>query len=70
MLSYTHYYIILGEFGIGILSATLTKQFPHGIRMTVFLIGTADGVGTFIYYAIADGLMPGQRISAPCDREP
>ncbi len=63
MLSYTPYYIILGEFGIAIMLAVLSKQVSRGTWATAIWIGVAGGVGIFVCYAIAygitDGIIPG-----------
>lgn len=53
MLSNTPYYIILGEFGIAILLAMLTKRVSQGNLATVFAAGAAGGLGIFICYAFA-----------------
>lgn len=62
MLSYTPYYIILGEFGIAILLAILAKRLPQGNWTTALLAGFAGGTGIFLCYVIAygitDGLIP------------
>ena len=62
MLSYTPYYIILGEFGIAILLAVLAKQLTRGTWTTALLAGASGGAGIFICYAVAygitDGLIP------------
>lgn len=56
MLSYTPYYIIVGEFGIAILLAVLAKQLIRGSWMTALLAGAGGGVGIFVCYAIAYSL--------------
>jgi hypothetical protein len=53
MLSYTPYYIILGEFGIAILLTILAKRITRGTWTTALLTGTAGGLGIFICYALA-----------------
>lgn len=53
MLFHTPYYIILGEFGIAILLAILTKRVSQGNLATVFVAGAAGGLGIFICYALA-----------------
>ena len=58
MMSYTPYYIILGEIGIAILLASLAKQVSRSNWTTALLAGTAGGVGIFACYAIAYGLIP------------
>jgi hypothetical protein len=59
MLSYTPYYIILGEFGIVVLLAILAKQVSQGNWTTALLAGIAGGAGIFVCYAIAYGLTDG-----------
>lgn len=59
MLSYTPYYIILGEFGIAVLLAVLAKRLAQGTWMTALLAGIAGGVGIFICYAVGYGLTDG-----------
>jgi hypothetical protein len=56
MISYTPYYIILGEFGIAILLAILAKQLTRGTWNTALLAGVAGGAGVFLCYALAYGL--------------
>lgn len=62
MISYTPYYIILGEFGIAILLALLAKHVSRSSWTTAAWAGVAGGVGIFVCYAIAyditDGLIP------------
>lgn len=62
MLSYTPYYIILGEFGIAILLAVLAKSITRGTWFTALLAGAAGGEGIFLCYALAyrltDGVVP------------
>ena len=53
MISYTPYYIILGEFGIAILLAVLSKHVIRGNWTTALLAGIAGGAGIFICYALA-----------------
>lgn len=59
MLSYTPYYIILGEFGIVILLAVLAQRVSRGTWTTALLAGLAGGAGIFLCYAIAYGLTDG-----------
>jgi len=62
MISYTPYYIILGELGIAILLAILAKRLIRGNWATALWAGAAGGAGIFVCYAIAygitDGLIP------------
>lgn len=53
MLSFTPYYIILGEFGIAIILALLAKRLTNGSWATSLLAGIAGGIGIFLCYAIA-----------------
>ena len=59
MLSYTPYYIILGELGIAILLAVLAKRIPEGTWTSSILAGLAGGVGIFVCYAVAYGITDG-----------
>lgn len=59
MLSYTPYYIILGEFGIVIILAILAKQLTRSTWTRSLLLGTVGGVGIFLCYAIAYGITDG-----------
>lgn len=58
MISYTPYYIILGEFGIAVLLAVLPKQLVRGNWTTALIAGDAGG-GIFLCYAIAYGITDG-----------
>ncbi len=62
MLSYTPYYIILGEFGIAIALAVLAKRVSRGSWGTAIWSGFAGGIGIFLCYALAytltDSLIP------------
>jgi len=59
MISYTPYYIILGELGIAILLAILAKRLVRGNWTTALWAGAAGGAGIFVCYAIAYGLTDG-----------
>ena len=59
MLSYTPYYIILGEFGIAILLALLARRVVNGQWWDAVLAGLAGGVGIFACYALAYGITDG-----------
>jgi hypothetical protein len=59
MISYTPYYIILGEFGIAILLALLAKRLVRGNWTTALWAGAGGGAGIFVCYAIAYGLTDG-----------
>jgi hypothetical protein len=59
MLSYTPYYIILGEFGIAILLAWLSRRVVRGNRSSALFAGLAGGAGIFVCYAVAYGLTDG-----------
>ena len=62
MLSFTPYYIIVGEFGIAILLAGLSRRLRQGGWGTAALAGAAGGAGIFAAYvaayAITDGFHP------------
>ncbi|MFL6528885.1 MAG: DUF6989 domain-containing protein [Chthoniobacterales bacterium] len=53
MLSNTPYYIILGELGIAIALAFLTKRVRDGRVFSAVTAGVAGGVAIFLCYAIA-----------------
>ena len=59
MVSYTPYYIILGEFGIAILLAILAKRLTTGTWASSLVAGTAGGIGIFLCYALAYGVTDG-----------
>lgn len=59
MLSYTPYYIILGEFGIAIILAVLAKRLANSTWADTLLIGTTGGMGIFLCYALAYGITDG-----------
>lgn len=59
MLSYTPYYIILGEFGITILLAILANRLTTGTWASPLVTGTVGGVGIFLCYALAYGITDG-----------
>jgi hypothetical protein len=59
MLSYTPYYIILGEFGIAIFLTILAARITRGTWTTAFFAGTVGGLGIFICYAAAYGITEG-----------
>jgi hypothetical protein len=59
MLSFTPYYIILGELGIAILLALLAKRVFQGSWTTSLFAGLAGGLGIFACYALAYGLTDG-----------
>jgi hypothetical protein len=59
MLSYTPYYIILGEFGIAIIFALLARRVANGEWRNAVLAGLASGIGIFICYAVAYGITDG-----------
>lgn len=59
MLSFTPYYIILGEFGIAILLALLAKRLPQDTWATSITAGIAGGIGIFLCYALAYSLTDG-----------
>jgi hypothetical protein len=61
MISFTPYYIILGEFGIAIALALLAARLRRGSWKRAFLSGLVGGLAIFICYALAywvtDGLV-------------
>ena len=63
MFSSTPYYIILGEFGVAILLAVLTKLLTRSHWLTAAVAGTVGGAGIFLCYALAymltDRIIPG-----------
>lgn len=59
MLSYTPYYIILGEFGIAIMLAILAKRLTTSTWAGSLFTGTAGGIGIFLCYALAYGITDG-----------
>jgi len=59
MLSYTPYYIIVGEFGIAIVLALLAKRVSEGSWISSIFAGLAGGLGIFLCYALAYGLTDG-----------
>jgi hypothetical protein len=60
MISFTPYYIVLGEFGIAIALALLATKLRRGSWRTAVLTGLTGGLAIFICYALAflvtDGL--------------
>jgi hypothetical protein len=59
MLSYTPYFIILGEFGIAIILALLARRVADGEWRNAVLAGLAGGAGIFVCYAVAYGITDG-----------
>lgn len=63
MLSFTPYYIIVGEFGIAIALALLARTLRRGSWSTALLSGVGGGVAIFVCYllgfALTDGLHRG-----------
>jgi len=62
MLSYTPWYIILGEFGIAIVLTLLATQLRRRDGMRAMVLGLAGGAGIFICYAIAYATIDDVRI--------
>src|ERR1035437_6271437 len=56
MISYTPYYIILGEFGIALALAVLARTDRRGSWKVAIFSGAAGGAAIFVCYAIAFGL--------------
>jgi hypothetical protein len=59
MISYTPYYIILGEFGIALALAVLARTLRRGSWVVAGLSGAAGGAAIFVCYAIAFGITDG-----------
>jgi Domain of unknown function (DUF6989) len=59
MLSYTPWYIIVGEFGIAIVLTLLAKPLRHRGGIPTIVLGFAGGAGIFICYAIAYATIDG-----------
>ena len=59
MLSYTPYYIILGEFGIAIMLAILAKRLISTTGASSLVTGATGGIGIFLCYALAYGITDG-----------
>jgi hypothetical protein len=53
MISFTPYYIVLGEFGIAVALALLALQLRHASRTQAVLLGLTGGLAIFICYALA-----------------
>jgi hypothetical protein len=51
MLSYTPWYIIVGEFGIAILFTLLARPLRHRGVLSAMGLGIVAGAGIFICYA-------------------
>ena len=56
MISYTPYYIILGEFGIALAFAVLARTLRRGGTGVPLFSGALGGVAIFICYAVAFGI--------------
>jgi hypothetical protein len=61
MRSFTPYYVIVGEFGIALALAVLTRRLRSGSWRTAVVAGIAAGVAIFVCYAMgfAHGLRRG-----------
>jgi hypothetical protein len=61
MISFTPWYIIVGEFGIAIALALLARTLRHGSWSTALLAGIGGGFSIFVCYTVAfwitDGLI-------------
>ena len=53
MISFTPWYIILGEFGIAIAFALLARKLRRGSWRVAVLAGVAGGTSIFVCYAAA-----------------
>ena len=59
MISYTPYYINLGEFGIAIPLTILASRLIRGNWTIALWTGATGGVGIFVCYGIAYGITNG-----------
>jgi len=53
MISYTPWYIILGEFGIAVAFASLARTLRRGSWLVAVLTGLAGGASIFVCYGVA-----------------
>ena len=53
MISYTPWYIILGEFGIAVLFALLARILRRGSWRVAVVAGVVGGVSIFVWYVAA-----------------
>jgi Domain of unknown function (DUF6989) len=53
MISYTPWYIIVGEFGIALVFALLARILRRGSWRDAILAGIAGGASVFVWYAVA-----------------
>ena len=53
MVSYTPWYIILGEFGIAVALASMARLLRRGSWQTAIGAGIAGGIAIFVCYAVA-----------------
>jgi len=53
MISYTPWYIILGEFGIAVIFAILARTLRRGSWRVAFVSGLVGGASIFVCYAVA-----------------
>jgi hypothetical protein len=53
MISYTPWYIIIGEFGIALVFALLARMLRRGSWRDAILAGVAGGASIFVCYAVA-----------------
>ena len=62
MISFTPWYIILGEFGIALAFALLARTLRHGSPRVAVVAGVAGGISIFACYTVAffitDRLIP------------
>jgi hypothetical protein len=62
IISFTPWYIVLGEFGIALALALLARTLRHGSARTAIFAGIAGGIAIFACYAVAffitDRLIP------------
>jgi uncharacterized membrane protein len=53
MISFTPWYIILGEFGVALVFALLARTLQRGSVRTAIIAGVAGGISIFACYAVA-----------------
>ena len=56
MISFTPWYIVLGEFGIALVLALLARTLRHGTWRQAVIAGIGGGFSIFVCYTLAFGL--------------